>query len=696
MSDVRVIKRKATGFFKKDDLTTIQQAVYDAHNIMTNASILIKAYYLKWFQESNLLDTQTGVLEVDKDMITMACNIVQGDVSRTSRHAENKQSKDSLFEAMVETYNRLYERLDHVVPISSKVSISHVLAYSKTNLITAYENNIHSHFKKYPKKYILCDILSKSAIEPKIAKKIANSVTNMFLYDFAVFEAYERILVDHNFNVQDWRFLFPEKMTVKQLPRCWDLQVHPWVYLYKMVYINQALETDFPMVAPKHKKLLSPLPFHSSFIPMHIRLDTSALSQLLMTKEKIELFRKLYMVEKGIKLKMKTKGDMLSSFEKLHGRKMHDKKEGGEYATSLWKFLTNLESCRQWKLLRGHKKKNDQKQRTWKFDNSVVTDGISISYQVIDQDKFGRKELSGRKKKQHVEEIEEPTLTEEEQKKFKKVSNDPGKKDLLTITDGVKTITYTKGRRHQDTYFKARHTTSRKIRKRHGVEEYESRVMNRYSKNSCHWEVFMRYSCLRQQKAGQMLRCYQHPAFRQFKYLAFTSTKSSEDKFVDKVFKSFKHPNMKVKPCCCPEMIANARKSVSSKKEILIAWGNWGKNPNALRGNCPTPGIGIRRRFESYFKTVTIQEDNTSKRCPGCCERSLDNPGRREGILVHKHHLLRCTNDNCSCRWWNRNVAASFNILCRALNLETLHSEMKLPRSGEKEATFKSLNLEPE
>ena len=110
------------------------------------------------------------------------------------------------------------------------------------------------------------------------------------------------------------------------------------------------------------------------------------------------------------------------------------------------------------------------------------------------------------------------------------------------------------------------------------------------------------------------------------------------------------------------EMIVNNYK-IDDKKELLIAWGNWGQNPN-LKGCAPTPGIGIRRSMERYFKTVTVNEYLTSQTCP-CCkqEKTLKNP-KING--VERHHLLRCSNDNCN-RWWNRNVVGSFNILQKTL-----------------------------
>ena len=131
-----------------------------------------------------------------------------------------------------------------------------------------------------------------------------------------------------------------------------------------------------------------------------------------------------------------------------------------------------------------------------------------------------------------------------------------------------------------------------------------------------------------------------------------------------KVKKTFGKSNTVSKTCNTEAMSSNA---VKKSKSLVLGWGNWGKNPNALKNNAPTPGIGIRRRFESFFQTETIDEHNTSKTCPCCKDKSLKAVDFvKESFTIHKHHLLRCTNELCHSRWWNRNV---FNILDRLLNL---------------------------
>jgi hypothetical protein len=312
------------------------------------------------------------------------------------------------------------------------------------------------------------------------------------------------------------------------------------------------------------------------------------------------------------------------------------------------------------------------------FDNSIVTDGVSVSFQVIDDKMFGRKALSERKKVdgdiKNPDEFKE-IVTNGELNNSKVLGCDPGKRDILAMTDGFKTLCYTKGQRDTDTHKKTRLNVCLKRRRKHGLEEYETQVMNRYQKRSCHPEAFRRYACSRKRIDTKFTDCYQHPVFREFKFLVYSKTKSSEDRFKHKVFETFKDSQTKLDygKCSSDVMKANASKEVTKCQDFLIGWGDWGKNPNALRCGCPTPGVGIRRRFESLFKTTTIPEHYSSQECPCCKGRCLKKARiGGESNPISKHHLLRCTNENCQSRWWNRNVVGAFNILSRLLDGKTL------------------------
>ena len=422
-----------------------------------------------------------------------------------------------------------------------------------------------------------------------------------------------------------------------------------------MVEMNKTLETY------EDHKLLNPLPFHSSNIPMHIRIDTSGLSQLLMTKDKIEDFKHQYTLETNDTLNIKNKADLLSSFAKIHGYEAFSRRDEGEYATTMWSYLTNLKSCKQWKELKfpydGEKV----------FDNAVVTDGVSISFQVISSHSFGRKTF-GKKEKiksKTCKEIEStPTI---DLKTDKVISCDPGKKDILVMTDGIKSLKYTKGQRSHDCYLFAKTKATLKKRKWNEIDVFESTVLNQTCKKSCSYATFLNYCRAKLSRSDDITKIYSNPMFRQFKFLTYCKSKSSEKKFMNKVKKTFgpsNAPNNHIK-CMRREEVKNASKS---QDHLTIAWGNWGKTPNALKNGAPTPGIGIRRRFEKEFKVVVTCEHLTSQNCP-CCgsQRSLKKPSLK-GLV--RHHLLRCENVNCMSRWWNRNVAGSLNILFRALGTE--------------------------
>jgi len=179
--------------------------------------------------------------------------------------------------------------------------------------------------------------------------------------------------------------------------------------------------------------------------------------------------------------------------------------------------------------------------------------------------------------------------------------------------------------------------------------------------------LFLYYCRAKLSRSDDITKIYSNPMFRQFKFLTYCKSKSSEKKFMNEVKKTFgpsNAPNNHIK-CMRQEEVVNASKS---QNHLTIAWGNWGKTPNALKNGAPTPGIGIRRRFEKEFKVVVTCEHLTSQNCP-CCgsQRSLKKPSLK-GLV--RHHLLRCENVNCMSRWWNRNVAGSLNILFRALGTE--------------------------
>jgi hypothetical protein len=637
MSQIKVIKRKVTGFFQKQHLEKVRNVVSINHHIMVASSMLVRSLYLKKFSNNEEL------LPIEAETFKTACIVVTN-----SKKIPRSEDKKALYNALKEEYIDMFEGNNFVD--KKKLSMSQIQSYCCKNLETAYVNNIQMHYYKYPKKYIRCDQLNRG-VDLEVAKRNSYRIALWFYYDKGA-----GVTEEEN---QRYSFLFPDNASYPK-SRCYDIEVNPFIYLEKMVRINQELETAFPDVDERYRTLFNPLPFHSRNVPIHVRLDTNGLAQLLLeSKDDIKDFKNYCNTDfPKDKMNLKTKGDIGASFEKVFGRKPATKDEEKKYKGMFWSFLTNVKSCKQMMELKKSKKKMSE----WTFDNSIVTDGTSLSFQVaqVTQD-VSKPSVS---KTTYEEGKDIPKVTED----IKILAVDPGKHDIAFVTDGVKSVRYTKGQREVDTYTKKRQKVTKKQRMEHNLETFESQDLAAFCKSSCIYSTFKSYVMLRHERETDFQKCYEKPVFRQFKYTQYCRVKSSEDRFALKIFDAFKESNIEEKNCTIPGMERNKVKSVPSRDKFLIGWGDWGKSPNALKGVGPTPGIGFRRSMERYFNTMTVSETLTSKTCPCCAEVTLQNPnvGKND---IKKHHLLRCTNEECYSRWWNRNVVGSYNILYNTLEM---------------------------
>ena len=695
---VKIVKRKATGFFRAKDKCIINQTIQDHHVIISETSLLIKNYYLRWFRGGDdKKPTERKPLIIDKDLITLATLVVQRK-SYNSRGGLKSQVNHYNFGELKSAFDDVYGAGHEGFP--SSLSISHVLAYGCQNLLTAFENNITMHFLKYPKKYIRCDLIQQG-VPLKQAKLLSWSICNHFMYDVQIDDTIANKPEIVN-NLESYSLLFPKKVS-NDKPLCYEIVVSPFTFLPYMVHINNSLEVLFPDVDPGYKKLYNPFPLHTTFVSMHVRFDTSGLAQLLMDIEQIKDFSNQYDIMYGWKPMIKDKGDLLSTSSKIFpGRVMSDEDEH-LYATEIWNYMTNLKTCKQHTEI-FHVVKNTN--TAFVFDNAVVTDGTSISFQVTERDNMHRKKRKKRnisdegdiekdkkvkKKSKHTATCDcdtsdgirkEKELERSYVQTKKCLGNDPGKTDILAITDGVSTLCYTRKQRNEDTHLGFRTRKSLRKRRENDIDVFESEVLSACSKKSCSIDTFSTYCRERNSRRQDLKKVYEKPHFSQSKFHVFAKTKSSEMKFFNKIQESFAAPvdfttskyknKMKNNRCVRKSDLlkSNAEKSAETKQDFAIAYGDGGKGMNNLKGTPSAPNVSIKRHLEQYFKVVVQPEHFTSKTCPCCKERTLNNPSFRDLISdarYEKHHLLRCTNDECESRWWNRNVAGSLNILERYL-----------------------------
>ena len=693
---IETLKRKCTSFFEKEDRSIIGEAVEVIHSIMSEATHLLKAYYLKKFD----IDSSEIVI-VDAILLSNCCDIVRGHETLSVRQREVKKTPENETEEQAklrkqyadkkasekkreaDTFKEIYAVYKDVgiSNIFVELSISHILSYSVEQMITAYKNNVFLHFPKYVKRYVTCIMMSEAGIGrdfstdntikqqqrtiEKDMKKTAAKIANNLLYGFD-FEGMD------DFDIERFRISLPDNQSENRL---YDMKKHYNQYISKMVFVNRELET-MSTLRPGLRKLYNPISLTSSLVPGHIRLDTAGITQLLMSQERIKEFKTLYDLEYGVIPNIINKGDMLSSYTKIFGKKGTDFQEAN-YATEYWKYICNFKNYQ-----------NDlyctrRNGVSWVFDNMILTDGHSISFQIIEKAHFKKASFvpteSDREEKKKNAQMEKDPFhqpSEFDLKEYKKLGGDPGKADLLFLTDGIRTARYTKGMRNQDTYKKMRMRRTKKIRGKYklkvndkdvSVADYESNHLSETSKKTCYYAKFIEY-WKKRQLLSRNHYMYKQPWFREAKFLVYCRTRSSEAKFMNKVKKVFsgKLRNKIPKWMTGDDLyiINNARKSDCP---LLCGYGNWGRNPN-LKNNAPTPGIGLRRRFDQKIPTITVCEKNTSQTCPCCGVKGLVNEKVGEDN-IEKHHLLCCTNSSCECRWWNRNVVGSYNILGNFLNV---------------------------
>jgi hypothetical protein len=732
-------KRKVTSFFTEEDTSIVRQAVLDATRIATRSSILLKAFYLSKIESTygkkphKIVGLQPKpVVDIDQDLLDICFSVVQGhkglkeralraskSEAKANQKADKKSAKRTLFTEVLRCYDDCFSQHQN---ISSNLSLSYPLDYLKEQLQTAIENNITVRYLSYVKRYVRHYLASlDGCVRPTKQHSAEMWKSVKMILGVETPDGFVSRIPQH---VAD--FLVPNKPNAEQ-SLLYDLKCRPAVYLERMVLINRGLEAMLAEMTEEDRresrlKLLSPISMFTSFVPLHIRLDTSGIAQLLMCAKRIKAYVVWYEALYGIKLNVETKGNLLSSFNTAVGRPAKNAAEEAEHATRMWMFLCNFGSKKFKTILR-----DERKTGVWCFDNSINTDGYSVSFQMVREEGRKRKKFTDKrkKKKSTMEEdnLQFPSAADDcvkswwltHQKDIKLLAGDPGKHDLLALTDGIRTLAYTKRQRDIYTRRAKRETRTQSLRKavlvsgdfgdlhNPSLDQYETVWLSHTSSKTCVYSSFKDYIARREGMAQVATQVYAHAHFRQSKFCQWAMSKGSDDSFADKLLKFFSEPVKKFpKPWQADSqdpvdlVILESIFNEPDNKTIVIAYGNWGKTPNALKGCAPTPGIGLRRRVDAKLRelqkvragfpiTITTPEDYTSQTCPCCKNVGLVNPVLEKKnykkyqvapeapqSCAEKHHLLRCPNEHCQSRFWNRNVAGAYNILHRFLEIATL------------------------
>jgi len=601
------IKLSLKSVLKHPDINTpkITNAVIQCNKIVINVLLFMKLYLLNYYEIHKTLPI------IDKVFINSCMKIMCNEKPQgRPPKKEIKELKDNLTEFYKTDFEPLIQN-----DTLEYTHMNTILDYLTIDILTMYENNIKLHFVEYveryvnvvwKKKFIVSKIrkqnITKKEKDAKINKlcnqlrKIKNDLLNVETTQYKSHNSY------HTWVNQQKQHIIPVKTFKKNL--YYDLQCSPMDYFGCMIKMMKQVEKE-------EQTICNVFPMRNEIIPKHIRLDTTTLVHLLMTKKQ------------GNKSDYLTEGNLKRNENKI------------------WDFFFRTErKC-------FHKKH-------YEFHHMIETDGISCSLLLLRKDLIGKKLPMMKKGINNEEYIDE--LKDYSQLKNKKiVSIDPGKCDLIFCVDAdnkeANKFRYSQDQRRKETKKKkySKIQLELKQEKINGktIIEWETEI-SKCNRKTLNIIRFKEYILKKSEINAMLFNFYEKYIFRKLRLQSYRNTKRSEQK-----------------------MLNNFKRIFGNEKEVVVCFGDY-EQKQQMKYKEATKGKGMRTLFrKAGFQTYLVDEFRTSCRCSKCeigiCAKNMvmenPRPYKTGNILVHG--LICCKN---GCGYWNRDVNGATNIYKIAYN----------------------------
>ena len=263
------------------NLDKITDATIRANKIVIHTLQFMKLYLLDYYEKNN------NLFMIDKVFINSCMKILCNE--KASGRPPKKEIKD-LKNTLSTFFNNHYKSLMQ----DDELDYTHlntVLDYLTIDILTMYENNIKLHYVEYIERYVNVVWKKKFMIERirkmKITQKEKENRVNKLCNQLRKIKC--DILNVENTNYKSYSFyhqwinnvkknIIPNKNNFKKDSLYYDLQCDPQDYLPCMVYIMKEVEKE-------GLSINNVFPLRKDIIPKHIRLDTTTLVHLLMTKK---------------------------------------------------------------------------------------------------------------------------------------------------------------------------------------------------------------------------------------------------------------------------------------------------------------------------------------------------------------------------------------------------------------------------
>jgi hypothetical protein len=607
------IKTSLKSVLKHPDinLPKITNAVIKCNKIVIQTLMFMKLFLLDHYDKHN-------ILPVINDEFINSCMKILCNEKSTGRppKKEIKELKNGLtafyktdFQPLIQNENLDYTHMNTI------------LDYLTIDILTMYENNIKFHYVEYleryvnvvwKKKFILNKIRKMNITQKEKEQRVNNLCSQLrkIKTDLLNTETtnYKSNFAYHKWINQQKQFITPNKTIYKKNNIVYDLMCSPFDYFGNMIFMMKQVEKE-------EQTISNVFPMRSEVIPKHIRLDTTTLVHLLMTKKQ------------GNKSDYLTKGNLKRKEDKI------------------WEFFFRTE-------------RKFFKKKYYSFHHMIETDGVSCSLLLLRIDLVGKKlpmMKKGINNEEYIDELKD--YTQLQNKKI--VSIDPGKCDLIYCVDHdnkeANKFRYSQDQRRKETKKKKYSKIQLELKKEkiHGqgtsktIIEWETE-MSKFNRKSLNITKFKEYIKKKSEINGMLFIFYEKYIFRKLRLQSYRNTKRSEQK-----------------------MLNNFKRIFGNEKDIIVCFGDY-EQKKQMKYKEATKGKGMRTLFrKAGFQTYLVDEFRTSCRCSKCeigiCKKTMvrENPKPYKSGNVLIHGLICCKN---GCGYWNRDVNGATNIYKIAYN----------------------------
>jgi hypothetical protein len=603
------IKTSLKSVLKHPDinLPKITNAVIKCNKIVIQTMMFMKLFLLDHYDKHN-------TLPVINDEFINSCMKILCNEKSSGRppKKEIKELKDNLtafyktdFQPLIQNENLDYTHMNTI------------LDYLTIDILTMYENNIKLHYIEYVERYVnvvwkkkfIMNKIKKLNITQKAKEQRVNNLCNQLRKiktDLLNIENvnYKSHSMYHKWINQQKQFITPNKATYKKDNIVYDLMCSPMGYFPCMIFMMKQIEKE-------EQTIYNVFPMRSEVIPKHIRLDTTTLVHLLMTKKQ------------GNKSDFLTKGNLKRKEDKI------------------WEFFFRTER----KMF--HKK-------YYEFHHMIETDGVSCSLLLLRKDLIGKKlpmMKKGLSTETYIDELDDYSSLQNK----KIVAIDPGKCDLIYCVDNsnkeANKFRYSQDQRRKETKKKkySKIQLELKNEKIHGktIIEWETEI-SKFNRKSLNIPKFKEYIKKKSEINGMLFSFYEKYIFRKLRLQSYRNTKRSEQK-----------------------MLNNFKRIFGNEKDVIVCFGDY-EQKQQMKYKEATKGKRMRTLFrKAGFQTYLVDEFRTSCMCSKCeigiCKKTMvrenPKPYRSGNVLIHG--LICCKN---GCGYWNRDVNGATNIYKIAYN----------------------------